>query len=52
MHGVSTWQGISVAVAGEAATEEATGGAAGVGDMMCAGSPTWLLQPVPVDLIE
>ena len=52
MHNVSKWQGISVTFAGEAATEEATGGAASVSGMMCAGSPTWLLQPVPVDLMK
>ena len=37
MRGVSTWRRISLTVAGEAATAEGTGGAAGVGGMMCAG---------------
>ena len=34
------------------ATEEATDGAAGVGGMMCAESPTWLLQTALVDLMK
>ena len=52
MHGVSTWRGISVTVAGAAVTEEATGEAAGMGGMMCAGSPTWVLQRAPVELMK